>query len=86
MALWYATKCGVTSHNISTGLLGIFQALNIGSGTPKNFSGVALSYQPLVLHCESSLLILAWNKEVIQAHGTVDFIDTDIFASAHQAT
>ena len=34
-AVWYATKCCVTSHDTSDGLLGTFQASNIG---------VALSY------------------------------------------
>ena len=29
-AVWYIAKCGVTSHDASTGLLGTFQALNIG--------------------------------------------------------
>ena len=29
-AVWYVTKCDVTSHNTSTGLLGTFQASNIG--------------------------------------------------------
>ena len=36
--------CCVTSHDTSAGLLGIFQALNMASDTPENFSGVALSY------------------------------------------
>ena len=43
-AVRYANKCCVTSHNTSTGLLGTFQASNIGEWYTKNFSWVALSY------------------------------------------
>ena len=43
-AVQYSTKCCMTSHNTSTGLLGTFQASNIGEWYIENFSGVALSY------------------------------------------
>ena len=55
-AVRYANKCCVTSHATSTSLLGTFQASYIGEWYTKNFSGVALSYQPHLIFGESSPL------------------------------
>ena len=59
MAVRYAIKCSMTSHNTSTGLLGTFQASNIGERYTKKLFRSCSTILANLFFDESSPLIIA---------------------------